>query len=98
MRGVRILASSLAKRYVGEPMVETMGLIGMLSLCTLGSQIRRERTMNLDCGLHISPVWNPLLVWLVRLSCLNAGHLGLGTCALIITAARLSLPFIAPSA
>ena len=25
-------------------------------------QIRREhRTMNLDCGLHISPVWNPLL-------------------------------------
>ena len=25
-------------------------------------QIRKEhRTMNLDCGLHISPVWNPLL-------------------------------------
>ena len=24
-------------------------------------KIRKERRMNLDCGLHISPVWNPLL-------------------------------------
>ena len=36
VRGVRTLASSLAKRCVGDPMVETMGLRGVPSLCILG--------------------------------------------------------------
>ena len=35
-RGVRIRDSSLARLYYGEPMHETMGLMGVPSLCTLG--------------------------------------------------------------
>ena len=36
VNGVRILASSLASLYVGEPIVDTMGLIGVPFLCILG--------------------------------------------------------------
>ena len=34
---VRILASSLARRYVGDLMVDMMGHMGISSLWTLGS-------------------------------------------------------------
>ena len=55
------LMRRVSKLYVA-PAFECGNVATVVLLRTMEAiHIRRRQSMNLDCGLRLSPVWNPLL-------------------------------------